>query len=280
MTESTLLNFSLAVYFLGFLGYLVSVMFRKQGAGRAGDLLVLAGLILQTVAIGLRWVESYRLDIGHAPFSNLYESMVFFAWTIALVHLLSTRKLDNRVVGVFVMPLVCTALASTSLMDREVRPLVPALQSNWLTYHVITCFLGYAAFAVAFVASLLYLLKVRGKEGADAEGFLKRNLPPADLLDEFSYRVIALGFPLLTLGIVTGAAWAHSAWGSYWSWDPKETWSLIIWLIYAAYLHARISQGWRGKKAAWLSIAGFAATLFCYLGVNLLLSGLHSYGAG
>jgi cytochrome c-type biogenesis protein CcsB len=105
-------------------------------------------------------------------------------------------------------------------------------------------------------------------------------LPAASSLDEFTYRLIAFGFPLLTLGIITGAAWANTAWGTYWSWDPKETWSLIVWLIYAAYLHARIAQGWKGKRSALLSIFGFAATLFCYLGVNLILSGLHSYASG
>jgi cytochrome c-type biogenesis protein CcsB len=152
------------------------------------------------------------------------------------------------------------------------------LQSNWLTAHVITCFLGYAAFALAFSLSLLYLLKSRGGEGAG--GFLETRLPSSSLLDDYSYRLIAVGFPMLTLGIITGAAWANEAWGSYWSWDPKETWSLIIWLIYAAYLHARLARGWQGRRAAWLSVFGFAATLFCYLGVNLFLSGLHSYATG
>jgi cytochrome c-type biogenesis protein CcsB len=145
--------------------------------------------------------------------------------------------------------------------------------------------LGYAAFAVAFGVSLLYLwkvkeLKVKERARGVSEDSLFRRLPSAEVLDEFSYRIIGVGFPLLTLGIVTGAAWANSAWGSYWSWDPKETWSLIVWLIYAAYLHARIARGWRGRRSAWLSVVGFCATLFCYLGVNLLLSGLHSYGTG
>ena len=218
------------------------------------------------------------MGIGHAPLSNLYESMVFFAWAIVLIYLVFVRRFKNRLVGAFVMPLVFLSLASTSLMYREIQPLVPALQSNWLTAHVITCFLGYAAFALAFSLSLLYLLKSRGGEGAG--GFLETRLPSSSLLDDYSYRLIAVGFPMLTLGIITGAAWANEAWGSYWSWDPKETWSLIIWLIYAAYLHARLARGWQGRRAAWLSVFGFAATLFCYLGVNLFLSGLHSYATG
>jgi len=157
---------------------------------------------------------------------------------------------------------------------------VPALQSNWLLYHVITCFLGYACFAVACGISIMYLIKI-GSESADsnaAAGGVVSMFPSARVLDDMNYRSIMIGFPLLTLGIITGAAWANYAWGTYWSWDPKETWSLIVWFVYAAFLHARITRGWVGKRAAWLSIIGFAATIFCYLGVNLFLSGLHSYG--
>ena len=278
MDESTLIGLCIGLYLLSWVLYLLHLAFRRGVLGRAGDVSVLAGVILHTAAIGVRWVESHRLDIGHAPFSNLYESMVFFSWTIAVLYLVFVRRLRNRFFGVFVMPLAYLSLASTSLMNSDIRPLVPALQSNWLTAHVITCFLGYAAFAVAFSVNLLYLLK-KGHGGASAGG-LRGSLPAPEVLDDFSYRLIAIGFPMLSLGIITGAAWANSAWGSYWSWDPKETWSLIVWLIYAAYLHARIVRGWRGRRAAWLSIVGFVATLFCYLGVNLFLSGLHSYAAG
>ena len=278
MTESNLIGLSIGAYMASWILYLLHVAFRRRAVGRAGDALAWTGVVLQTLAIAVRWVESHRMGIGHAPLSNLYESMVFFSWTTAGIYLFFVRKFKDRLLGAFVMPLVFLTLASTSLMNREIQPLVPALQSNWLTAHVITCFLGYAAFAVAFALSILYLMKSRQGEGS--HGFLQTHLPPADLLDDFSYRIIAVGFPMLTLGIITGAAWANSAWGSYWSWDPKETWSLIVWLIYAAYLHARIARGWKGKRAAWLSIFGFAATLFCYLGVNLLLSGLHSYATG
>ena len=231
------------IYMGSWVLYLLHVAFRKKALGRAGDVAAFAGLVLQTLSIGVRWMESHRMGIGHAPLSNLYESMVFFAWAIVVIYLVSVRKFKNRLVGAFVMPLVFLSLASTSLMNREIQPLVPALQSNWLTAHVITCFLGYAAFAMAFSLSLLYLLKSRRGDGAG--GFLETYLPPADVLDDYSYRLIAVGFPMLTLGIITGAAWANEAWGTYWSWDPKETWSLIIWLIYAAYLHARLARGWQ-----------------------------------
>ncbi len=278
MTDATLIGICIWVYMASWLLCLLDVAFRKKALGLGSDAAALAGLILQALAIGLRWVESHRMGIGHAPLSNLYESMVFFSWAIVLIYLVYVRKVRNRLLGTFVMPLAFLALASTALMDKDIRPLVPALQSNWLTAHVITCFLGYAAFAVAFSLSLLYLLQSRSGEGGT--GFLRSHLPSAELLDDYSYRIIAVGFPMLTLGIITGAAWANSAWGTYWSWDPKETWSLIVWLIYAAYLHARIVRGWRGRRAAWLSILGFSATLFCYLGVNLFLAGLHSYGSG
>jgi len=278
MEESKLVGICIFIYLTSWVAYLVHAAFRKKIAGVAGDLLVISGILLQTLAIGLRWWESHRLGIGHVPLSNLYESMVFFSWAIAIIYLLATRRLKTRIPGAFVMPIVCFSLASTSLMNQQIQPLVPALQSNWLTAHVVTCFLGYAAFAVAFTFSLLYLLKTRGPVRSGASP--RKTLPSAEVLDEFSYRMISVGFPLLSLGIITGAAWANSAWGTYWSWDPKETWSLIVWLIYAAYLHARISRGWKGKRAAWLSLVGFSATIFCYLGVNLLLSGLHSYATG
>jgi cytochrome c-type biogenesis protein CcsB len=167
-------------------------------------------------------------------------------------------------------------------LNSGIEPLVPALQSNWLLYHVITCFLGYAAFAVACGISIMYLIKASGESESSTSqaGGILSMFPSIRILDDLNYKSIMIGFPLLTLGIVTGAAWANYAWGTYWSWDPKETWSLIVWFIYAAFLHARITRGWVGKRAAWLSIIGFSATIFCYLGVNLFLSGLHSYGGG
>ncbi len=162
-------------------------------------------------------------------------------------------------------------MAYASLTPNEIQPLVPALQSNWLISHVVTCFVGYAAFAVSFGVSFLYLFKVKAENRPGRkDGVLTGYLPASEVLDEVGYKTIAIGFPLLTIGIITGAFWANVAWGTYWSWDPKETWSLIVWLIYAAYLHARITKGWRGNKAAVLSIVGFSATLFCYLGVNLI----------
>jgi cytochrome c-type biogenesis protein CcsB len=254
---------------------------KNKTVGAVGSYIAYTGLIVQAVAFGLRWKESYDMGVGHAPMSNLYESIVFFSWTIVLIFSIINIKYKYVVIGAFVMPFALLGMAWAQLgMNTGIEPLVPALQSNWLLYHVITCFLGYAAFAVACGISIMYLIKtaVEGTSTSTPAGGLMSMFPPLKVLDDLNYRAIMIGFPLLTLGIITGAAWANYAWGTYWSWDPKETWSLIVWFVYAAFLHARITKGWVGKRAAWLSVIGFAATIFCYLGVNLFLSGLHSYG--
>ncbi len=281
MTNSLLFGISIFVYFFSMVLYVSYLAFRSESLGKVATFVLLAGVGVETAAIFLRWYESYQMGIGRAPLTNLYESLVFFALTIAVVYLIMERKFGIKTAGAFVTPFPFLIMAYASLNPNEIQPLVPALQSNWLISHVVTCFIGYAAFAVSFGVSFLYLFKVRAERGpakSKKGDTLLAYLPESDLLDEVGYKTIAIGFPLLTIGIITGAFWANVAWGTYWSWDPKETWSLIVWLIYAAYLHARITKGWKGKKAALLSIVGFSATLFCYLGVNLILSGLHSYG--
>jgi cytochrome c-type biogenesis protein CcsB len=282
MTSSLLFNVTTFAYLISMLLFFAFLASRTKVLGTAGMLAAYAGLLAQTVAIGLRWKESYDLGVGHAPLSNLYESVVFFAWTIVLIYALLDIKYRYRVIGAFVMPFALLGMAWAQLgLNTGIEPLVPALQSNWLLYHVITCFLGYAAFAVACGISIMYLIKAACESGGEcSSGGIMAMFPPIKVLDDLNYRAIMVGFPLLTLGIITGAAWANYAWGTYWSWDPKETWSLIVWFVYAAFLHARFTRGWVGKRAAWLSIIGFAATIFCYLGVNLFLSGLHSYGGG
>ncbi|MFZ4856633.1 MAG: c-type cytochrome biogenesis protein CcsB [Desulfuromonadaceae bacterium] len=281
MTSSLLFNITTFAYLISMLAFFAFLASRTKAVGTAAMLVAYGGLLAQSVAIALRWKESYDLGMGHAPLSNLYESVVFFSWTIVLIYALLDIKFKYRVIGAFVMPFALLGMAWAQLgMNTGIEPLVPALQSNWLLYHVITCFLGYAAFAVACGISIMYLIKAGSEESAEssAGSGLLAMFPPMKVLDDLNYRAIMVGFPLLTLGIITGAAWANYAWGTYWSWDPKETWSLIVWFVYAAFLHARITKGWVGKRTAWLSIIGFAATIFCYLGVNLFLSGLHSYG--
>jgi cytochrome c-type biogenesis protein CcsB len=275
--SQTFFNGSMAIYLISSLGYLVFAATRSHRVGTLCSYLLLLGLLVHSGGLVLRWVETHQTGYGYVPLSNMYESLVFFSWTIILIYLILEFKYRQKIIGVFVTPFAFLAIALTSIIpgiDARITPLVPALQSNWLAIHVITCFLGYASFAVSFGISVLYL--VQDKRGtAKADG--SKWLPSSSILDEINYKAIVIGFPMLTLGIVTGAAWANYAWGSYWSWDPKETWSLITWFVYAAFLHARFTRDWRGRKAAILSIVGFSAVLFTYFGVNYVISGLHSY---
>jgi len=283
MSSSLLFNVTTFLFLLSTILFFAYLATRNSSIGLGGSIIALAGWGVETVAIILRWKESYDMGHGHAPLSNLYESVVFFSWTIILIYGIIEVKYKYRVIGAFVLPFALLGMSWAQLgLNSGIEPLVPALQSNWLLYHVITCFLGYAAFAVACGISIMYLIKARAEgDASDSQaGSVIAMFPSIRVLDDLNYKSIMIGFPLLTLGIVTGAAWANYAWGTYWSWDPKETWSLIVWFVYAAFLHARITRGWVGKRAAWLSIIGFAATIFCYLGVNLFLSGLHSYGGG
>src|SRR5512138_334294 len=280
MSSSMLFNITTILYMVSMLVFFAFLATKNKGVGLAGSLVAYAGWLIQTAAILLRWKESYDLGHGHAPLSNLYESVVFFSWTIILIYGVIEMKYKYRVVGAFVVPFALLGMTWAQLgLHSGIEPLVPALQSNWLLYHVITCFLGYAAFAVACGISIMYLIKA-GQETDAANptaGGVIAMFPSTRILDDLNYRSIMIGFPLLTLGIITGAAWANYAWGTYWSWDPKETWSLITWFVYAAFLHARLMRDWRGRKAAVLSILGFVAVCFTYFGVNYLISGLHSY---
>lgn len=410
MDSSLLFNIATLAYLFSMVLYISYLAFKKNGIGLAASIVTYAGLAVQTVALFLRWRESYIMDIGRVPLSNLYESLVFFTWSTVLIYAIVEYKYKTRAFGAFVLPVAFLALAFINVagISSEITPLVPALKSNWLFYHVLISFLGYAAFGVAFAISMIYLLmdtEERGpssnlyagivaivvlaslgsymaslgkdmktvfwmglgslilawfiylvssgakhkaqvflfwsmcvtmtisllvgmgidsvslafhplskgesfkdhlfeatflshsaplalfswavvlvlfwliwSQGMNLKGFLKQYMPPLDQLDDVTYRMIAIGWPLLTGGIVTGAVWANSAWGTYWSWDPKETWSLITWFVYAIYLHARYVRGWKGTQMAVISSVGFLAVIFTYLGVNLVLSGLHSYG--
>ena len=277
MTNSLLFGISIFVYFFAMVIYVSYLAFRSESLGKVATGCLLAGAVIETAAIGMRWYESYQLGIGRAPLTNLYESLVFFALTVAVLYLILEKKYNIRAVGAFVTPFPFLIMAYASLNPNDIQPLVPALKSNWLISHVVTCFVGYAAFAVSFGVSFLYLFKVRAERiAAKSPGFILGYVPDSGTLDEIGYKTIAIGFPLLTIGIVTGAFWANVAWGTYWSWDPKETWSLITWLVYAVMLHTRLVRGWRGRRMAIMAIIGFACVLFTYLGVNLLPS-LHSY---
>jgi len=278
MTSSNVLSITTFIYGAAAFFYLAHLIFKKQILGRLGTWTALIGVAGNIAGIIMRWVESYRMGIGHAPLSNMYESLVFFAGTVVVICLVIERKSKNAIIGAFATPIAFLAMAYASMspnVNDRIQPLVPALKSNWLIAHVIACFLGYAAFAIAFGISIMYLFKQR--EVKETSTLLSR-FPKTQVLDELNHQMIMFGFLFLSIGIITGSVWANSAWGSYWSWDPKETWSLITWFIYATLLHARMMRGWYGKRIAYLSIIGFVAVLFTYFGVNLL-PGLHSYGS-
>jgi cytochrome c-type biogenesis protein CcsB len=212
----------------------------------------------------------------------MYESLVFFAWCTTLFYIFMEFKFKARVIGAFVMPFAFTAMAYASFakgINQQISPLIPALQSNWLIAHVMTCFIGYGAFAVAGGLGMMYLLKKSAVNRGRADSTLTGGLPELKVIDDLTHKTIVFGFMWLSAGIITGAVWANEAWGTYWSWDPKETWSIITWFVYASTLHARFTRGWSGSRIAWLAIIGFVSVFFTYFGVNFLLSGLHSYGS-
>jgi len=261
VTESTLFTIVFVLYILSAFVYLASLFAGKEKWAGSGLALAAAGLVTHTGALILRTVVSH-----HAPFTNMYESLSFLSWASVLALIVLDRKFRIPRIAPYLMLIVVglVALASSPLMPKETVPLVPALQSYWLWLHVSVTLLGEAFFAVAFIAGLLYLR-------ADTDEKKQK-------MDSVSYRAVAVGFPLFTLGgLVFGMVWAYRAWGTYWSWDPKEVWSLITWFVFALYLHTRIVMGWKGKRSALIVIIGFLAALFTYFGVNYLLSGLHSY---
>jgi cytochrome c-type biogenesis protein CcsB len=214
----------------------------------------------------LRAIESGRL-----PFSNQFEFASSFTWGIVLIFLIIQFYYKFSSLGAFVMPLAFLMMGYASMLSKDIKPLMPALQSRWLTIHVGAAVISYGSFAVACGLAVMYLLNRKNMHKADSK------LPDAEAYDYLSYRIIAFGFLMLTIVIVTGAIWAKYAWSRYWAWDPKETWSLITWLIYSVYLHLRFNRGWRGKPAAWFAVIGFVCVIFTFVGVNILLPGLHSY---
>lgn len=368
MSSSVFFNISAGGYIIAMIIYITYLVTRNKTVGAAATAVTIFGLVSQSIAFLIRWSNSYEFWIAShpasgliesllraAPLRNLYESLIFFVWSLILIHLLIEFKYKIRSLGAFVTPLAALALLFIDISGttKEIQPLIPALQSNWLLFHVLLAFLGYAAFGVSFGAAAAYIIMVTESRTEKAyvfwsliigiflvvliamgidflslsaaeraeliqSHFLKTTFRSASgvavaaswiisiafiftiwqfglglkkvlsslsvtpqMLEDIEYKSIAIGFPLFTLGgLLMGAIWANSAWGKYWSWDPKETWSLITWFVYALYLHARFVGGWRGKRVSILAVVGFIAVIFTYLGVNLVLSGLHSYGAG
>lgn len=278
--ESFAFYLMVIAYTVSMLIYWIWVGSKKDYLGRLASYIAMIGLIANTIAIVIRTITS-----GHPPLSNGYEFLLTFAWGIIAVFLFAEYRYKLRALGAFVLPipflLSMFIIMSMGPEERIAQAIPPALKSQWLTFHVVTAMLAYGAFAVSFGLGIMYLLKSSKENNSrhsKSQGFVSR-FPALEELDELSYKVIGFAFPLLTLCIITGAIWANYAWGTYWSWDPKETWSLITWIIYAGYLHARLMYGWKGNRAAWMAIFGFVAVLFTFFGVNYFLPGLHSYAS-
>ena len=309
MDWDTLQNFASNIVFgtllFAMIMYWVSLSFFKLNNNivQIGRIVAFFANALLFLILASRWIVA-----GYFPLSNLYESLLFLTWTLLTIYLYVEKKTKSKLMGAVLLPvaLLITGFANLTLSPemQKASPLVPALQSNWLMMHVSMMMLSYATLIMGSLLSILFLVISRYQE-VDLQVVDKSSMPLYNVmldyyetkffaeadeiselgklkllqsLDNWSYRIIGLGFPFLTIGIIAGGVWANEAWGSYWSWDPKETWALITWIVFATYLHARITKGWEGKKTAILGGLGFFVIWICYLGVNFLGKGLHSYG--
>ena len=272
-----------AILWMSFLIFLSTLFYwgglvTRSGMGYfVGTLLCWAAVVIGFTGLMMRWYESYLLgaDIGHIPVSNLYEVFILFSLITALFYLYYEHLYKTRQIGPFVLLVISAAVGfllwyTVKRDAAEIQPLVPALQSWWMKIHVPANFIGYGTFSLSAMVGVAYLVK--------AKGWLTDRLPSLEVLDDVMYKAITVGFAFFTIATILGALWAAEAWGGYWSWDPKETWALIVWLNYAAWLHMRLMKGLRGQVAAWWAVIGLVVTTFAFLGVNMFLSGLHSYG--
>ncbi|MES2933535.1 MAG: c-type cytochrome biogenesis protein CcsB [Pseudomonadota bacterium] len=266
-----------ALFFLSTLFYWIGLIARSNFGSSVGSMLCWAAVVMGFTGMLVRWYESYLIgvDIGHIPISNLYEVFILFSMITALFYLYYEQHYATRQLGAFVMLVISAAVGfllwyTVTRDAADIQPLVPALQSWWMKIHVPANFIGYGTFSLAAMVAVAYLLK--------SKGILADRLPPLEVLDDVMYKSISVGFAFFTVATILGALWAAEAWGGYWSWDPKETWALIVWLNYAAWLHMRLMKGLRGQVAAWWALIGLLVTTFAFLGVNMFLSGLHSYG--
>ena len=266
--ENTLFTIVMLAYFAAMILYFAFIAVKKDTVARVAVGLQIVGFVLHTAALVCRGIGAGRL-----PLTNQYEFATSFAWGLCLVSLIFVIRFKFPVLGAFAAPVIFLIIGYAAMQSKEVKELMPALRSNWLGFHVSTAIIAYGAFGVSFVLSIIFLLRDKMK----ASGFLDQHIPDREKLDMISYRSVSLGLLFLTFTIITGAIWAERAWGSYWSWDPKETWSLVTWIIYAIYLHLRLHRGWQGRAAAIFAVVGVICVLFTYLGVNTWLPGVHSY---
>jgi len=273
-----------ALFVLSTLGYFAGLFFKSDFTAKIASVLAWSGATFGLVGMMVRWRESYLInpEYGHIPVSSLYEVFILFAVLTTLMYLYYEQKIRTRSMGGFVMLIVSAAVGFLLwyTFDRgahEIQPLVPALKSYWRKIHVPANFIGYGGLSIAAMVGLAYVLTEKIQTKNPQSRFL-RAMPSLESMDDLMYKTIALGFAFFTIATVLGAMWAAEAWGGYWSWDPKETWALIVWLNYAAWLHIRMSKGWRGRPMALWAVIGLVVTVFAFLGVNMFLSGLHSYG--
>ena len=273
-----------ALFIAATAAYFIALFMRSEFIGRVAAAMTWSAVAMGLTGLMVRWRESYLMgsDIGHIPVSNLYEVFILFSLLTALIYLYYEGRYRTRALGGFVLLVISAAVTfllwyAWSRGADRIQPLVPALQSYWMKIHVPANFIGYGAFALAAMVGVAWLVRDRAVR-RHPHGFIASRLPEAGELDDLMYKAVALGFAFFTVATILGALWAAEAWGGYWSWDPKETWALIVWLNYAAWLHMRLTRGWRGAPMAWWAVIGLFVTLFAFLGVNMFLSGLHSYG--
>ncbi len=275
MGISNLLSTITTLIYLGAsIFYIMAMTSKRPALGNYGRWLLLAGVIVHATAFGF-----LHSSAGGTPVTSLHESLSFFSWCLILLFLLLDLRFRMSAMGAFAAPLALIFMIGSVLTPQQEIQLNPVLKSWLFPVHISFAFLGIAAFSLSFGAGILYLIQNRMLKSKRFTTGLFQRLPSLDSLDKVNYTCLSVGFPLMTLGIISGAFWAHTAWGSYWSWDPKETWALITWFLYAGLLHGRLTAGWRGRTAALFSILAFLVLLFTYLGVNLLLGGYHNFEA-
>lgn len=257
------------VYLVSAVSFVSAIIFPNRKVPRVGFSLAIIALLLNAASLAFRGFAT-----GYPPLTNLYETLSLFSFFLALAFIFLSVKRWARMetLGSIVMPLILLAMLMGFVNYTEAGELVPALRSFWLFIHVPIAIFSYALFAMAFIGGILYVVKDR----PNSENSRLSRLPSLAVLDNIIYRSIGAGFIFLAIGIVTGAVWAEAAWGRYWGWDPKETWSLVTLITYAIYLHLRMIRGWHGKRSAIIAIVSFAAVLFTYFGINFL-GGLHAY---
>ncbi len=265
----SLVVISCILYFLSAVGYLGYLIIQKEWLQQAGFGLLTLGFGLHTVTLALAWVHG-----GHIPVTNLYETLLMAGWATAGIYLALSYRFNLKVFGIYAAPLITLIMLVATQTPRVPAEAKPIFDNFWLIIHIITIFLGEAALALACGVGILYLLQERAIKSKH-HGFFYKRLPSLEMLDGVGYTCLIVGFTLITFGLITGIIYAKSVWGRFWSWDPKEVWAGITWLLYAVLLHERMTVGWRGRRSAILAIIGFAVVLFTFFGVNFFLKGHH-----